>query len=375
MGDPWVSATGLAEQAARLQHELEDAFSRVLRSGWYVLGSEVGAFEAEFAAWLDLPHAVAVASGTDALRLALQALDVGPGDEVIVPSNALPTSFGVAATGCRIRFCDARQQDYNLDPADVADLVGDRTRAIVAVHLYGHPADVAALEALASRHGLALVEDCAQAHGARLGGRLVGTFGDVAAFSFYPTKNLGALGDAGLVATRDAALAARVRRLRTYGEEHRFFSTELGINSRMDEVQAAFLRVKLRHLDAFVERRRAAARRYDELLGELVEIPPAQDGVDHARHLYPVAVDNRERVLGALRAAGIPAGVHYPFGAHDQPCFAHLRERDLPCTERLAARLVSLPMHPELVANDVARVAETLAGCLSQPDRQARLAP
>jgi dTDP-3-amino-3,4,6-trideoxy-alpha-D-glucose transaminase len=375
MGERHVSATGLAEQAEQLRDELGEAFARVLRSGWYILGSEVGEFEAEFAAWLDLPHAVAVASGTDALRLALQALDVGPGDEVIVPSNALPTSFGVAATGCRIRFCDAGQKDYNLDPADVAGLVTERTRAIVAVHLYGHPADVSALEALASKHGLALVEDCAQAHGARSDGRPVGTFGHVAAFSFYPTKNLGALGDAGLVATRDPALAARVRRLRTYGEQRRFFSTELGVNSRMDELQAAFLRVKLRHLDAYVERRREAARRYDQLLGALVEIPPVQDGVDHARHLYPVAVDDRERVLAALKAAGIPAGVHYPFGAHDQPCFAHLRERDLPCTERLAARLVSLPMHADLTPEDVAHVADALAGCLSPPDRQARLAP
>jgi dTDP-3-amino-3,4,6-trideoxy-alpha-D-glucose transaminase len=370
-----VSATGLAEQAEQLRDELGEAFARVLRSGWYILGSEVGEFEAEFAAWLGLPHAVAVASGTDALRLALQALDVGPGDEVIVPSNALPTAFGVAATGCRIRFCDVRQDDYNIDPADVAGLVTERTRAIVAVHLYGHPADVSALGALASKHGLALVEDCAQAHGARSRGRSVGTFGHVAAFSFYPTKNLGALGDAGLVATRDPALAARVRRLRTYGEERRFFSTELGVNSRMDELQAAFLRVKLRHLDAYVDRRREAARRYDQLLGALVEIPPVQDGVDHARHLYPVAVDDRDRVLGALKAAGIPAGVHYPSGAHDQPCFSHLRERDLPCTERLAARLVSLPMHPDLLPEDVAQVAEALAGCLSPPDRQARLAP
>jgi dTDP-3-amino-3,4,6-trideoxy-alpha-D-glucose transaminase len=371
MSERTLSATGLVEQAERLREELEAAFARVLRSGWYILGSEVGEFEAEFAAWLGLPHAVAVASGTDALRLALQALEVGPGDEVIVPSNALPTSFGVAATGCRIRFCDARQEDYNLDPADVAGLLSPRTRAIVAVHLYGHPADVPALRALADQHGLALVEDCAQAHGARWEGRPAGTFGDVAAFSFYPTKNLGALGDAGLVATRDAALAARVRRLRTYGEERRFFSTEIGINSRMDELQAAFLRVKLRHLDANVRRRREAARLYDQLLAPLVAIPPARDGTDHARHLYPVAVDGRDRVLDVLRQAGIPAGVHYPLGAHDQPCFAHFRERDLPCTERLAGRLVSLPMHTELLPEDIARVADTLTGCVSPEGAQA----
>ena len=356
-----ISASGFDATAARLGDELRAAFDRVLNGGWYVLGAEVEAFEREFAAWVGAGHCVGVASGTDALQLSLTALGIGPGDEVIVPSNSLPTAYGVAATGCTIRFCDARLDDYNLDPADVERLLTPRTRAVVAVHLYGHPADIPALRDVLSGREVAIVEDCAQAHGAALDGRRVGTLGDVAAFSFYPTKNLGALGDGGAVVTADGELAERIRRLRVYGETTRYNSVELGTNSRLDELQAALLRVKLPHLDGALERRREIAALYDELLDGVVTIPPLRRGATHARHLYPVWTGARDALLAELKAAGVPAAVHYPLGAHDQPCFAGAaRERDLPVTEALGRSLVSLPIHPELSDSEVRAVADAV---------------
>lgn len=356
-----ISPSGFSETADRLGDELRAAFDRVLRSGWYVLGGEVEAFEQEFAAWLGAEHCVGVASGTDALQLALTALGVGPGDEVIVPSNSLPTAYGVAATGCTIRFCDARLDDYCLDPADVARLMTPRTRAVIAVHLYGHPADVPALRSvLAGRPEVAIVEDCAQAHGASLGGRRAGTLGDVAAFSFYPTKNLGALGDGGAIVCADPELAERARRLRVYGEATRYNSVELGTNSRLDELQAALLRVKLPYLDAALERRRAIAALYDRLLDGVATMPPARPDAVHARHLYPIWTPARDPLLAELRAAGVPAAVHYPRSAHDQPCFSAQRERNLPVCESLARSLVSLPIHPELTDEQVCAVADAV---------------
>ncbi len=355
------SAAGLEEQAAELRDGLLAATTRVLDSGWYVLGDEVDAFERAWSAWLGVEHAVGVASGSDALELALRALGVGPGDEVVVPAHSLPTAYGVAATGARLRFADARRSDLQVDPADVAGLVGPRTRAVVAVHLYGQPADVPAIAAAVDRDRVAVVEDCAQAHGATVGGRAVGAQGDAAAWSFYPTKNLGGLGDGGAVTTGDPELAARVRRLRQYGERERYLSVELGRNSRLDELQAAVLAEKLPRLRDWVGARRAAAAAYDAALaGSAVEVPPTVPGTESARHLYPVRIDDRDRVLAALRAEGVPVAVHYPRGAHDQPCFAAARERDLPVTEELAGRALSLPMHPFVGEDAARRVAEAL---------------
>lgn len=361
------SPGGLGEQTAALRSELLDACARVLDSAWYVLGEEVSCFEREFATWAGADHCVGVASGSDALTLGLRALGVGPGDEVIVPSNALPTAFGVAATGARLRFADVRRLDLNLDPDHAAQLVNDRTRAIVAVHLYGHPADVAALAALVDRSRVAIVEDCAQSHGATWQGQRIGAAGDLAAWSFYPTKNLGAIGDAGAVTTSDEALAARVRSLRVYGEERRYVSTEVGVNSRLDELQAALLRVKLPHLDSWIAERRRVAAVYDAELAGLdgVVLPPVRGGAGHARHLYPVQVTDRDRVLAELQAQGIPAAVHYPVGAHDQPAFADVRDGDLVVTERLCETVLSLPMHPavsDAQARDVAAALRRATG-------------
>jgi dTDP-4-amino-4,6-dideoxygalactose transaminase len=359
------SPSGLHEESVELRDALLGAVARVLDSGWYVLGEEVAAFEDEFARWTGAPHAVGVASGSDALTLSLRALGVGRGDEVIVPANALPTAFGVAATGATLRFADVRDADLNLDPGDVAALVGERTRAIVAVHLYGHPADVEALSAVVDRERVAIVEDCAQAHGARWNGAPVGAAGDAAAWSFYPTKNLGALGDAGAVTTTSQAVADRVRSLRVYGERRRYESVEVGVNSRLDEVQAALLRTKLPYLDARIaERRRVAAIYDDALAGSAALLPPVRPGADHARHLYPVRVADRDRVLAALRDEGIPAAVHYPVGAHDQPAFAELRDRALPVTEELCRTLLSLPMHPHVTDAQARRVADALLRAL-----------
>jgi dTDP-4-amino-4,6-dideoxygalactose transaminase len=359
---PPVSPSGLGEQAAAMRPQLVAAFERVLDSGWYVLGREVSAFEEEFAAWAGARHAVGVASGTDALFLALRALDVGAGDEVIIPSNALPTAFGVAATGARVRFADVRDSDLNLDPDHVATLVNDRTRAIVAVHLYGHPADVEALAATVDRERVAIVEDCAQAHGATWQGRGVGRSGDVAAWSFYPTKNLGAMGDGGAVSTDDEALAARVRSLRVYGEQRRYLSGEVGVNSRLDELQAAILREKLPLLDGWIAGRRRVAAVYDAALAGAPGIvcPPVREGAEHGRHLYPVQVADRDRVLSDLQGLGFPVGVHYPVGAHDQPAFAAWRDGDLPVTERLCATVLSLPMHPGVSDEQAGAIAGAL---------------
>jgi dTDP-3-amino-3,4,6-trideoxy-alpha-D-glucose transaminase len=366
--DRVLTPAGVHEAATELREGLIAATKRVLDSGWYVLGPEVEAFEREFAAWCGAAHAVGVASGTDALTLALQAVGVGEGHEVIVPANALPTAFGVAATGARVRFADVRRADLNLDPDDVASLLTDRTRAIVAVHLYGHPADVAALAALVDPDRVALIEDCAQAHGATLHGRPVGSLGAAAAaWSFYPTKNLGAFGDGGAVTTSSAELAARVRSLRQYGEERRYFSTSIGTNSRLDELQAAFLREKLPHLSGWVERRRRVAARYEAALDAAdVVLPPRLPGVEHAFHLYPTQVTRRDEVLAALREAGIPAGVHYPVGAHQQPAFAdEALGRELPVTEALCRSLLSLPMHPYVDDDAVEQVVGELARILA----------
>lgn len=360
-----ISPAGLKEAAADLRPELLDAFAQVLDSGWYVLGDQVAAFECEYADWVGVEHAVGVASGTDALELALRGLQIGEGDTVIVPANAVPTPYGVVASGASVRFADVREVDYQLDPAELARLIDERTRAVVAVHLYGHPAPIDEIRSVIGSRDIVIIEDCAQAHGASLHGEPVGQLGDIAAWSFFPTKNLGAFGDGGAVTCRDAELADRIRTLRMYGETRRYHSVRLGTNSRLDELQAALLRVKLPRLDAWLERRRDIAAEYDARLSNVVGIPPIANGAVHGRHLYPVRVADRDAVLSELIDAGVPAAIHYPIGAHDQPCFAGARERDLPVTERLAAELLSLPMHPYLTPEDVDRVCESVAAAVT----------
>ncbi|MEX2015862.1 MAG: DegT/DnrJ/EryC1/StrS family aminotransferase [Candidatus Hydrogenedentales bacterium] len=348
-----------------LADELRAATERVLQSGWYILGPEVEEFEAAFASYHGVAHAVGVATGTDAIELALRAAGVGPGDEVItVAHTAVATVCAVERAGATPVLVDIDRDSYTMDPAAAEAAITPRTRAIVPVHLYGHPADMQSLTAIAQRHGLLLIEDCAQAHGARYHGQLAGTFGDLAAFSFYPTKNLGAYGDGGAVITRDDALAARLRRLRNYGQEQRYHAVERGMNSRLDEMQAAILRVKLRHLDEHNARRRQIAAAYTRLLHG-VETPrccPDAAAIQHVFHLYVVRHRRRGELRAALHRQGIAPQVHYPVPVHLQQAYADLgyARGSLPVTERAADEILSLPLYVGLLDEQVGTVARAL---------------
>jgi dTDP-3-amino-3,4,6-trideoxy-alpha-D-glucose transaminase len=345
--------------------ELEEAALRVLRSGWYILGPELEAFEADFAAWHGVDHAVGVANGTDAIELALRALGVGPGDEVITVSHtAIATVCAIERAGATPVLVDVEEATFTMDPAAAAAAVTPRTRAIVPVHLYGQPAAMGPLAELASRHGLALVEDCAQAHGARLDGRLVGTFGHLAAFSFYPTKNLGALGDAGAVITGDPHLAGELRRLRHYGQTVRYRHEERGVNSRLDEMQAALLRVKLARLGEHNAARRRLAGRYQAGLAAVVP-PIVRPGAEHAFHLYVVRHGRRDALMEALAGRGIGTLIHYPIPVHRQTAYADLgyAPGSLPVTERIAGEILSLPLYVGLTEQNVDTIVEAVNGC------------
>jgi dTDP-3-amino-3,4,6-trideoxy-alpha-D-glucose transaminase len=351
--------------AAELIDELRTAAERVIASGWYVLGPEVEAFETSFAQEIGTSHAVGVANGTDAVELALRAGGIVPGDEVItVAHTAVATVAAIERAGARPVLVDIDPVTYTMCPAAAAAAIGPRTRAIVPVHLYGHPAEMRALVALAERHGLLVIEDCAQAIGASDGGRTVGTFGHAAAFSFYPTKNLGACGDAGAVVTNDAAIAERVRRLRAYGQSRRDLFVEPGINSRLDEIQAALLRVKLAHLDEMTSRRRELAGEYHARLKGIVR-PCERVGARHVYHLYVVRHEARERLAERLRAEGIETLVHYPTPVHRQPAYAHLgyAAGSLRETELAAAEVLSLPLYWGLSVEEIATVADAVGDC------------
>ncbi len=354
----------LARLAAREREEMSAAFARVHGSGWYVLGPEVEAFEAAFAAFVGAPQAVGCASGTDAITLALRALGVGEGDDVLTVSmTCAPTATGIVNAGARPVFVDAEGASLTMDPARLGAALTPRTKAVLPVHLYGRPAPMEAITAFARAHGLLVVEDCAQAHGARLGGRSVGTFGEAAAWSFYPTKNLGAVGDAGLVTVGDAAVAARLRRLRAYGYETRNDASEPGFNSRLDELQAALLSVRLSRLPERNARRAALAARYDEALAGLpgLATPPAPaPAAVPCHHVYVVRAARREELQTRLRARGIGTQIHYPAAVHQQPAFASLRRGPLPVTEEAVGEVLSLPLHPELSDEEAEAVASAV---------------
>ncbi len=346
------------------RQEVDQALARVLDAGRFVLGPEEAAFEAEFAAYLNVPHVVGVASGTEALWLALLAAEIGPGDEVIIPSlTASATAAAVVQAGAVPAFADVRPGDLNLDPEQVERRLTARTRAVIAVHLYGNPADLPALQGLCTRRGLLLIEDCAQAHGASLDGRKVGTFGSLGAFSFYPTKNLGGLGDGGAVTTSDSALAERVRLLREYGWHDRYSSSLHGWNSRLDELQAAVLRVKLAHLEVGNRRRREIATTYRQGI-DSNRFPPVW-GVEEGTgvfHQYVVRSPHREELSHHLAGRGVGSAVYYPVPVHLQSAYAEpgAGPGSLPVTERACREILSLPMYPELTEEQVGRVVETV---------------
>lgn len=376
MAEPIVHGTRtvpfntLAAGVQRIRGEIDAALDRVLQSGWFLAGPETTRFEAAFAAYHQEGGAerqcVGVGTGTDALWIGLKALGVEPGDEVLVVANAgVPPVAAVVATGARPVFCDVDAETHTLDPAEIGRAVTPRTRALLVVHLYGRVAAMDRIMAEARKHGLKVLEDCAQAHGARYQGRLAGTFGEAAAFSFFPTKNLGALGDGGAILTTDAAVAARARRLRQYGWERKYISEEHSTVTRLDEVQAAVLSVKLRYLDDWNQERAEHARRYRSLLADVSQVAApgeVDEGDRHVYHLFVVRVGGGQR--DALRAAmseqGVGVDVHYPLPAHLQKPYVQFGagEGSLPHTEQSAREVLSLPMYPELPQADLAYVVE-----------------
>lgn len=352
----------LTKQYASIQSEIDDATARVLKSGWFILGPEVKAFEKEFAEYIGAQHAIGVGSGTEALHLALLALGVGAGDEVItVPNTAIATVAAIELTGARAVLCDVRADSMLIDVDKLARAITPRTRAIIPVHLFGQSADLDPIIELARAKKIFVLEDCAQAHGASYRGKRVGSIGDIAAFSFYPTKNLGAYGDGGAIVTNDARLAERVNLLRQYGWRERYTSEIKGMNSRLDEMQAAVLRVKLRHLDAWNMARRERAAMYTELLRN-VTLPREMAYGQAVYHLYVVQSGKRDALAEHLKARGIGTAIQYPYAAHQQAAYANLgyHDEDLPVASRLAREILSLPLYPELSLEDVRAVANAV---------------
>ena len=349
------------------QEEIDAAVSRVLASGGYILGREGEAFEREFADYVGVAHAVGVANGTDAVELALRAAGIGPGDRVVTVSHtAVATVAAIERIGACPCLVDISPDSYTLDPVALrCALEGSArgARAVVPVHLYGHPADMEAILEIAQENKLAVVEDCSQAHGAVYRGRRVGSIGHLSAFSFYPTKNLGAMGDGGAVATSDPALADRLRLLRQYGWRERYISEIQGLNSRLDEMQAAILRVKLGHLDADNARRREIAGQYDAgLAGLSLRQPTVATGCEHVFHQYTIEASGRDELQQALHGQGIGTAILYPMPIHMQPAYrGRLPGADrLPCTEAAAGRILSLPIYPELQDEQVDSICRVL---------------
>lgn len=357
----------LGRQVDALRGEIDAAIKTVLDSGWYVLGAQVLAFEEEFAVFCGAGHCVSVANGTDGLELALRALGVGPGDEVITAANAGGyTATAAFAIGAKPVFADIDAGTLLIDPAVVKPLITPRTKAIVATHLYGRLSDVDGLRAIAG--GVPILEDCAQAHGATANdGRRAGTLGDLATFSFYPTKNLGALGDGGALVTNDAAMAANLRALRQYGWTDSKYRVDLmgGRNSRLDEMQAAILRVKLRHVEAGNTRRRAILTRYATVASDDVMVPHAPAGPETVAHLAVLRSPRRTKVLAAFEKRGIGTSIHYPIADHLQPALKAAPERwhagNLSQTERACAEIFTVPCYPEMEEREIAAVAEAIA--------------
>jgi dTDP-4-amino-4,6-dideoxygalactose transaminase len=352
------SDPGLHEDAAAVRA----AIARVVASGWFILGPEVTAFEEAFAAASGARHAIGVGNGTDAIALVLRALGIGPGDEVITtPLSAAYTALAILMAGARPVFADIDPERHTLSPAAVRARITTRTRAILPVHLYGQAADMRALEAIAAQHRLALVEDCCQAHLATSEGRPVGTIGVAGAFSFYPTKNLGALGDGGAVITNDAGLADRLRQLRNGGQRDRYHHEFPGVNSRLDEMQAAILHARLPYLAAWTERRRAVAAAYRGTIASAILRIPREADPGHVYHLFIVRSASRSALQSHLRARGIETLVHYPVPITRQAAFADARPGECPEADAASAEVLSLPCHPALTPADLEEVATAIS--------------
>ena len=363
----------LKAQHASIARDVEAAVQRVMTNADFILGGDVASFEEEFGRYCEAEHCVGLDSGMSALELGMRALGIGPGDEVITPAGSfIASSSAISFTGATPVWVDVDARTYNIDPDLIEAAITPRTKAIMVVHLYGQPADMDRVFAIGARHHLPVIEDACQSHGARYRGRRTGSMGAFAAFSFYPSKNLGAYGDAGALTTDDAALADKVRMMRNYGQRAKYDHMYLAWNRRLDTLQAAVLRVKLQHLDAWNESRRRIASLYGELLaGGAVTLPHSLPDVEHVHHLYVVQVDDRRRVQEELTAGGIATGIHYPLPIHLQEAYrgAGLGPGSFPVTEAASERVLSLPMYPEMMESDVRRVAANLGQAVSASAR------
>jgi dTDP-4-amino-4,6-dideoxygalactose transaminase len=345
------------------QVEIEEAVLKVLRSNRYILGPEVEALEWEFAAYIGTTHAIGVANGTDALELALRALDLRSGDEVITVSHtAVATVAAIEAAGAVPVLVDVEPDFYTLNPVQLTEMLSPRTRAVIAVHLYGQAANLDAIYEFCYQHNLILIEDCSQAHGATWKDKRVGSIGHIGCFSCYPTKNLGAIGDAGLVTTNDGKLAHKIRTLREYGWQARYISDLPGRNSRLDEIQAAILRIKLRHLDADNAKRNALAMQYNNLLASVVQIPVIRQWAGHVFHLYVVKTGHRQQLMDYLKSLDIHAGIHYPVPIHFQAAYqGRIRTAtSMEVTESIAQEVISLPLYPEFGSQHLSEVVKAV---------------
>lgn len=364
-----VPFVDLAAQYQQIKDEVRPRMEGIVERGDFILGNDLAKFEQEFAAYTGVKYGIGVASGTEALHLALLACDIGPGDEVITaPNTFIATVVAITLTGAKPVLVDVEPETYNINPSLIAKRITKRTKAIIPVHLYGRPAAMDEIMALARKHSLKVIEDVAQAHGARFGSKKAGAFGDLACFSFYPAKNLGACGDGGLVAADNEALAERVKLLRNYGQKEKNKHIIFGVNSRLDNLQAAILRIKLKYLDDWNNRRRQNAVIYQELFEatprlKQVVLPNPKTG-DHIYHIYAILAENRDKLAEHLKAKGVATGIHYPFPIHLQECYKNLgyKKGDFSAAEEMASRTLSLPMYPELTREQI----EYVVGCVKE---------
>lgn len=360
-----IPMVDLRRQYLQLKPEIDAAVLDVLDKTQFILGPNVSELEAEIARYHDVPHAVGVASGTDALLLALRALDIGAGDEVITtPFTFIATAEVLGLLGATPVFVDIDPRTFNIDASLIEAAITGNTKAIIPVHLFGHPCDMDPILAIAKKAGLKVIEDCAQAFGARYKGRVVGTFGDAGCFSFFPSKNLACYGDGGIVITGDTEVDARLRVLRNHGSSVRYHHSILGYNSRLDELQAAIVRVKLRHIDSFNEGRRNAAHLYRKYIRrDDITLPSEAADCRHVYHQYTLVSDRRDRLQAALSQAGIASAIYYPVPLHRQDVFQGKGWRPLPATENMAAQVLSLPIFPEIGEEEIRRISDVINDC------------
>ncbi len=361
-----INFVDIQRQYQLYREEIDKAIHRVLNKSNYILGDEVEKFEQEFADYCETKYCVGVASGTDALILCLKALDIGTGDEIItVPNTFIATAFAISAVGAKPVFVDCDKETYNINIDKIEEKITSKTKAIIPVHLYGQPADMDPILKLAKKYNLFIIEDACQAHGARYKGKRVGGFGDINAFSFYPGKNLGAYGDGGAITTDNENLAKKIRMLRNYGQEVKYHHLIKGTNSRLDAIQAAVLRIKLKYLDEWNQKRREHAQKYNELLSNInvnIELPKQLENVESVYHLYVIRVKKRNELLKYLVDKEIFAGVHYPVSIHLQPAYKNLnyKKGDFPITEKYCKEIISLPMFPDLKEEEIEYICKEI---------------